>query len=79
LGDVVAVGYSTIATGKNIYVAKQTRTGTLLNEQTFSGIYTRDDLVRGVKVDKKGNIWMTGYTTNATGQREVLVLRMIPN
>jgi hypothetical protein len=79
LGDVVAVGYSTITTGKNIYVAKQTRTGTLLNEQTFSGIYTRDDLVRGVKVDKKGNIWMTGYTTNATGQREVLVLRMIPN
>jgi hypothetical protein len=78
LGDVVTVGYSTITAGKNIYLSKLRGAGTLLNEQSFSGIYTRDDLIRGVKVDKKGNIWMTGYTTNTSGQREVLVLRMIP-
>jgi len=81
LGNVLVGGYTMVNGNRDIYFSKKRNgSGDIVGEREFDGIYTRtDDLIRQLQVDQKGNIWMVGYTTSITGQREVLVLRMFPS
>lgn len=80
LGNAVVTGYTTLPDAtKDVYLSKNnSATGAILNESGFDGYYGRDDSIKQVKVDPKGNVWMTGFTTDTTGQRKILVVRLFP-
>jgi len=80
LGNAVVTGYTTLPDAtKDVYLSKnRSTTGEILNESGFDGYYDRDDSIKQVRLDPKGNVWMTGYTTDTTGQRKILVVRLFP-
>jgi hypothetical protein len=44
----------------------------------FDGYYQGNDNIYQVRMDPNGAVWMVGYTTNGSGVRQPLVVRLAP-
>ena len=66
-GNAVTAGITeNTDTGFDFTVAKFTRDGTLLWQQTLNGTANDDDAARSVAVDTQGNVIAAGFTENAS-------------
>jgi|GEM_PF-3109667 len=84
IGNLVVVGYTTnVITGVDYYVARHLNNGggtdgESKGEAVFDGYYNSADYIYQVKMDPNGAIWMAGYTTKVSGERQPMVVRLAP-
>lgn len=76
-GDIFITGSSENVAGNfDIYTAKYSgANGALLWSQTYAGAGGGDDHGLSLAVDKKGDVYVTGYAVNAAGNEEWLTVK----
>ncbi|HEY1052094.1 MAG TPA: hypothetical protein VGE39_20125, partial [Prosthecobacter sp.] len=63
----------------DVYLAKHNKgPGDIRWQRVFDAANNKSDIIKKVRVDPNGNVWMTGAATTSGGQKQVLVLRHIP-
>jgi hypothetical protein len=80
-GNVIVTGESAGATSANdIFVIKYDgNTGAVLWTKRYNGAANGNESANAITVDNAGNIYITGYTTNANGYRDYITLKYDSN
>ncbi len=75
-GNVYVTGESdAVASGRDIITIKYDASGTQLWATRFTGAGLGTDVGNAITVDGSGNVYVTGYTTNSTGNRDYITLK----
>lgn len=66
-------------TGRDIITVKYNPSGTQLWAMRFNGTANANDVGNSILVDPSGNVYVTGYTTNAAGNRDYVTIKYNAN
>jgi len=61
--------------GADISIIKYDSTGVLEWSRVFNGMSNGDDIPRDILTDASGNVIVTGYSQNATGDRDMITMK----
>lgn len=65
----------TLTQGYDINVIKLSSTMSLTWQSTYNGSDDLDDVANGLRVDASGNVYVTGYTTDSTEQKNMITIK----
>jgi hypothetical protein len=75
-GYVYVIGYLTTATQYDYATVKLTPGGEIVWTSLYDGPVSSFDTGRGITVDEMGNVYVTGTSGNASGDSEILTLKL---
>ena len=80
VGNPVVGGYATNSNGTTDvnFMKCDKDSGSNRWQATFDGGSNKNDNLKRLRTDPNGNVWMTGSTTNASGQLQLFIVRNIP-
>jgi uncharacterized delta-60 repeat protein len=78
-GNLILAGHSYKSAGvQDGYLAKyNSATGALMWDYRFDGPASGNDILRSVGVDKENNLIATGYSQNASGTYDMVILKLL--